>query len=82
MARRAAGDLDGAFTDFTQALSIDPTFAPAYNSRGNVRLARREWDEAIRDYTRALQHDGRYKEAHCNRAVARLRKGDARGHHR
>ncbi len=48
------GDLDRALADYNQAITIDAKYADAYNNRGTVHLARREFDLAVADFNQAI----------------------------
>jgi tetratricopeptide (TPR) repeat protein len=54
---REAGDDECALQSFTQAIEIDPGFAPAYVARGSVRLARGQFDMALDDADSAVAVD-------------------------
>jgi len=71
------GDLEGATTDLTQALSLRED-ANAFYNRGRVFEAQRKWTRAIQDYSRALDLSNenrpdieRHREL-CRRARRRL----------
>ncbi|NJO52826.1 MAG: tetratricopeptide repeat protein [Leptolyngbyaceae cyanobacterium RM2_2_4] len=53
--RYRQGDLEGAIADFNRAIELNPEFADAYNTRGNLRYSL-EGDVAgaIADFTRAI----------------------------
>src|ERR1051325_11027813 len=55
----AAKDLNGAISDFTQAISINPNFFKAFYNRGIVKYELKDTYGAIADYTQAitLSHD-------------------------
>jgi tetratricopeptide (TPR) repeat protein len=48
---------DEAIADFTRAIELDPDYAWAIGSRGQVHQAMRRHDEAIADFTRAIELD-------------------------
>jgi tetratricopeptide (TPR) repeat protein len=54
LAYQRAGDLERAEEAFTQALTVDADFAPAYVARGTVYLAQRALDRALEDAQAAL----------------------------
>src|SRR5437870_219339 len=64
------GDWDGAISDYTKALEIDPKLAAACNWRGLVRQAKGDWEGAIVDFTHALEIDPKMASAYKNRAHA------------
>jgi Tfp pilus assembly protein PilF len=47
-------DLDRALADYNQVIAIDAKYADAYNNRGTVHLARREFDLAVADFNQAI----------------------------
>lgn len=49
------GQLDGASTSATTALSLEPDYAPALLARGRILLARSEYDEAAALLARAVE---------------------------
>ncbi len=53
-ARLAAGALADAIADFTEALKIAPTMAPALAGRGQGYLLSGAYDQAIADYSAAI----------------------------
>lgn len=71
------GDLEGATTDLTQALSLRED-ANAFYNRGRVFEAQRKWTHATQDYSRALDLAGENRldiERHrdlCHRASRQL----------
>jgi TIR domain/Tetratricopeptide repeat len=50
----AVNDLAHAETDYTQAISLDPKYAPSYANRGRVYEDKGDWDNAIKDSSNAL----------------------------
>src|SRR5271165_1469487 len=69
-------DYNKAISEFTEAIRLDPTFAPAYLGRGNAHSNQGNLDEAIRDYCEAIRLDPNYAPAYNNRGVVYGRKGD------
>lgn len=70
------GDLDHAIADFTQALQLDPNYAPAYNDRGLAYHQQNDDDRAIADYNQAIALDPKYANAFNNRGNAYEAKGE------
>jgi tetratricopeptide (TPR) repeat protein len=57
LARRGAGDPEGALQSFTWAIRLAPDFAPAYVARGTVHLAQGEHRLALAEADAALEAD-------------------------
>jgi lipoprotein NlpI len=76
IANGAKGDLDAAIGAFTQAIKIDPKYAPAYYNRGLAYTLQNKPDEAIVDYTQAIQHDPTSQKAYYQRGSLKGQKGD------
>ena len=49
--------MEGAITDYTQAISVNPQFSLAYNNRGLAKQNKGDLDGAIADYTQAISID-------------------------
>jgi len=49
------GDYDQAFTHFTNAIEIDPSFAEAYNQRAIARFLQDRYDESLEDCARTVE---------------------------
>jgi tetratricopeptide (TPR) repeat protein len=58
--------------DFTQAISLNPKNAEAYNDRGEAYRNSRQYQNAIADLDRAISLNPNYGEAYYNRANAYL----------
>ena len=52
-----------------QAVSIDPSFAVAFNDRGKVHAKMGQFDRAKKDYDQAIKLDSKYVKAYSNRGV-------------
>ncbi|MYA68721.1 tetratricopeptide repeat protein [Candidatus Poribacteria bacterium] len=70
------GDFDGAITDYTRAIELDPEYAEAYNYRGFAHLNNGDIDKAIADYVKATDIDQELTEAYKDRATAYLANSD------
>ncbi len=70
------GDFDGAITDYTRAIELDPEYAEAYDYRGFAHLNNGDIDKAIADYTKAIDIDQELTEAYKDRATAYLANSD------
>ena len=55
---------------YTQAITLDPNYAYAYNNRGNAYAAQQQLDKALADYTQAITLDPNYANAYYNRGNA------------
>ena len=55
-----------ALEELDIALKAEPTYAPAYNVRGLVRMALREYPQAEQDFRYSLQLDDKNSDAHNN----------------
>jgi tetratricopeptide (TPR) repeat protein len=73
------GDHQGAISDFTKAIEIDPKNTDAYNNRGNARYALGDKPGAIADYSKAIEINPKYAAAYNNRGNARYALGDKPG---
>jgi TPR repeat/Tetratricopeptide repeat len=72
----AEGDYDGAIAEYTEALSIEPTYEVVYENRANVYFAQGEYDLAIADYDVIIRFRPKYVEAFFRRAVAYYNRGN------
>ena len=60
VARLANRDIDGAISDFTQAIELDPNLAEAYFNRAAAWRAKGEGDNALADFNKSIRIDRRY----------------------
>ncbi|MDX2161648.1 MAG: tetratricopeptide repeat protein [bacterium] len=72
----ANGDLDGAAADFSQAVTLNPGFAVAFNQRGKVRRLQGALQDALTDFNRAIALDRAYANAYYNRGILYLDMND------
>jgi len=70
------GDYDRAFTDYNDAIRLNPEYASAYNNRGNLWAGKRDYDRAITDYNEAIRLNLQDASAYNNRGNAWTLKGD------
>ena len=71
-----AGNLDAAFSDYNQALALNPKHDRAYNNRGLIYSSKGELDKAIADYTQAIALNPNLEQAYNNRGIAYADKGE------
>jgi len=69
-------DIDSAIADYSEAIRLIPTNAPAFNSRGFAYEIKRDYDRAIADYSEAIRLDPKYGLAITNRGILYGKKGD------
>jgi tetratricopeptide (TPR) repeat protein len=61
------GEYQEAIADFTEAISLEPTFLPSYIGRGNAYCELGEYEEAMVDYNEAIRLDPDYSRAYYSR---------------
>ncbi|MFZ1977884.1 MAG: tetratricopeptide repeat protein, partial [Bacteroidota bacterium] len=66
-------DYQAAIADFTDAISLQPSYAEAYCGRGLAKYCLSDYQGAIADYTKAINLKPDFAEAYSNR-------GNAKGH--
>ncbi len=62
-----AGHYEQALRAFDQAMLIDPDYARAYRSKGDVLYALKRYEEALAAYEQAIRLDPNYARMHRNR---------------
>jgi tetratricopeptide (TPR) repeat protein len=67
---RTRNNYDGAFTDYMNALSINPENALAYHNRGKIYFDRGEVELAMADFNRSIELKPDNAEAFSNRGAA------------
>jgi tetratricopeptide (TPR) repeat protein len=72
-------DNQRAMEAYTQAITLDPAYAIAYNNRGIARFAQGDVAGAIADYTQAITLEPAYAAAYHNRGIARSAQDDVAG---
>lgn len=77
--RQSMGDLDGAISDYNQALGLDPKNVEATYRRGLARQAKGNFAGAIADYTQVIGLDPKQAAAYSNRAFIKQGQGDTDG---
>jgi len=77
--RMRRGNVDGAMSDFDEALRRDPNEPEAYLNRGSALLRRDQRSEALMMFNQAIDHNTRRPAlAHYGRAMAYELLGDVR----
>ena len=64
-------DYQGAITDYTKAIELDPDYADAYINRGISKRNLKDYYGAITDYTKAIELDPDDADAYNNRGVVK-----------
>lgn len=75
VARVHLGRRDDAFADFSAALEISPSYAPALTNIGNLLLEDGVLEDAVAYYQAAIRSDEGHAAAHQNLGVAYRRMG-------
>ena len=70
------GDHDRAIADSSEAIRLNPRYAPAYYNRGNAWNSKGDYDRAIADFSEAIRLNPLDALAYNNRGVALRLKGD------
>ena len=71
-----SGDLDSALMFYQKAVSLDPSFAMAYNDLGVIFEMRSDTDRAEESYLKAIELDSSYLAAYSNLAYLYEKKGN------
>ena len=64
-----AKDYEGAMSDYTKAIEINPKYADAYYNRGISKYDLENYQGAISDYTKAIEINPKYADAYNNRGI-------------
>ncbi|MCH7551052.1 MAG: sulfotransferase, partial [Proteobacteria bacterium] len=78
-ALRQSGDLEAAEENCRQAIGLNPQYAEAHNSLGNVFKAKEDWEAAKGAFRGALRCRRGYLDAHLNLAGVMFKAGDVEG---
>src|SRR5262249_43313838 len=65
------GDLDGAISDYSQAIAFKPNFGLAYDRGAHVKQVSGDSDGALADYTSAIAQNPKDIAAYFNRGCLR-----------
>lgn len=74
-----SGNYEGAISDFTMAIEINPEDSIAYNNRAIAYHNLGNFSKAIKDYTQLITLNPDNSSAFNNRALAKVELGDYRG---
>ena len=72
-------DYDGAITDYSMVIKMNPKDKWAFERRAGLLVFKRKYSEAIEDYSKAIELDSNYVVAYQNRGYAKKRIGDFEG---
>jgi tetratricopeptide (TPR) repeat protein len=70
VARKQAGDRQGALADFTEVIHLNPRDARPWLNRGNLYFDAGQFDAALKDYNKSLELDSKNAEAYASRGAA------------
>jgi tetratricopeptide (TPR) repeat protein len=60
-------NVTGALADFTKAIELNPSYAPAYCSRASLEQTKLDYDAALTDENKAIELDARFALAYFGR---------------
>jgi tetratricopeptide (TPR) repeat protein len=66
-AKMAKKDYDGALSDYSAAIALDPKFVKAYIKRGCCKSEKEDFDGAVADYNKAIEVDPKNSNAYMER---------------
>ena len=75
IAKYKIGDIEGAQTAFNEAIRLEPSYAEAHNSLGNLYLERTDYENAIHHFEKAVSLNTEYANAYTNLAEAHQKSG-------
>ena len=58
---------DRALSDYNQVIRLDPSYAIAYNNRGDIYLEQKDYNKALSDYNQAIRLAPNFALAYRNR---------------
>jgi tetratricopeptide (TPR) repeat protein len=76
---RQEKDIEGAVSDYTKSIELNPRNPKPFNNRGNVFSATSRYKEALADYNAALALDPSLSESLNNRGAVKAILGDLHG---
>jgi len=68
--RDLSQDMQGALSDFTRAIELNPAYTMAYNNRGIIRGSLQDFEGALEDFNKAIALEPWYADAIYNRGNA------------
>jgi hypothetical protein len=74
--RQTKFDIEGALSDYREALRLDPTIVSVFNNRGNIYRDVGDYDKALADYDQALALHPQGADALASRGWIFQQKGD------
>jgi tetratricopeptide (TPR) repeat protein len=74
--RATGGDIEGAFSDFDEAIALSPARATAFYNRGFLHNTLGNFEAAVEDFNRALDILSDYDEAYYQRGNSHLQLKD------
>ena len=78
-ARQSKGDLDGALSDYDEAVTLDPSNPKAFYRRAVARQTKGDWNGALADYNALLAIKPDDADAYSNRGFVKQSQGDLDG---
>ncbi len=78
-ARNSTGDFEGAISDYTEVLKIQPYYKAALLSRGIAKEKKGDFEEAISDYTQVIKLNPRDGSYYSYRGLAKQSAGNFNG---
>src|SRR5262249_29628945 len=72
--RRSPADPESALKELDKAVHLNDSYLEAYNERGHVRNALRDFEGSIADYTKAIELKPDNARLYVNRATIQIRK--------
>jgi tetratricopeptide (TPR) repeat protein len=69
---KAKGNLERATEDFSEAIRLDPTFAPPFEARGNLYRDSNKCAQAIPDYNEAIRLQPQRIQNYMSRALCQI----------
>ena len=74
-----ANDYNGAISDYTKAIELDPNYANAYYNRGISKKNLKDYNGAISDFNKSIELNPNYAVVYNNRGIAKYYNKDLKG---